>query len=352
MSFDSGSTTTTVDPHAQLPALPIELMMQIFEVAASQSLTSAKSLSLVASWSRKLTLPYLFTTIVHRVGNVRILAMAGAGYQINKPRTRLPEHIGRVVRNLWTESVGVSSPTNGMDLFQTCPNIEHMALPSAALRALYMSCQVASKRTPVDLARPAFPSVLRHITLITHTMRYEWHFLAGLRTPDGNLFLHNIAYLHMLDMQISTYVPHEMLPNLTHLALPYLDLGGNIAHDLLRLPDGVLEHPSLQMLVLTIDEFKYLNNPWYHIDRYAAPAPGATRYIPPRDSFRRIVRHARQRDERIHVILHPNSSQKALQEWKLAADGGQSIWQKAVLARKDETYGTHLPTAYDSNPRT
>ncbi|KZT70371.1 hypothetical protein DAEQUDRAFT_725662 [Daedalea quercina L-15889] len=333
------------------PLLPIEILMQILEHAASLSRSSAASVSLVSTWARKLALPHLFRTLVHRkapLGNAVVLSATRTASTLVS-RSTLPAHLGQYVRALWTESIGMASPTSEMDVFRACPAVEHLALPAPALRTLYMVCQTIDKHDRTLGRRThvlPFLAALREVTLLSHTLRYEWHFLVGLRIPDGTALLQNITHLRMLDMQISAYVPHAHLPNLTHLALPYLDLGANISHDLLRLPEGILEHPTLKMVVLTVDERKYLHNPWYHIVRYSAAGTGNVRYSSPRESFRALVKQAYAKDERVHVILSPRIGHSAVEEWDAAARGGESIWDIAARVRGDEQYGMELPSTY------
>ena len=331
------------------PLLPTEILMQILEHTASLSRASAASVSLVCSWARKLALPHLFRTLVHRKAPLANVVVLSATRTACAPASRstLPAHLGQYVRALWTESIGMASPTREMDIFRACPAVEHLALPSPALRTLFMVCQTLDKheRRPGKSALP-FLASLREVTLLSHTLRYEWHFLVGLRIPDGRPLLQNITRLRMLDMQVSAYVPHAHLPNLTHLALPYLDLGANISHDLLRLPEGILEHPKLKMIVLTVDERKYLHNPWYHIVRYSASGVGNVRYSSPRESFRALVKQAYLKDDRVHVILSPRIGQTAVEEWDTAERGGESIWEVAARVKSDEHYGRELPSTY------
>lgn len=332
-------------PGPALPELPVEILMQVLEDAAVLSRQSAFAVSLVCSWARKLALPSLFAALVHRKTSLTVREFSSA---VRSPsglptsRIALPKHLGRYVRSLWTESIGITSPTSELDIFRSCPFIEQIALPPPALRALYMACKTAPQPGTDE---PPFPCRVRQMTIVTHTMRYEWHFLADVRAPDGSIFLHNITHLCMIDMQISSFVPHALLPNLTHIALPYLDLGTNRG-DLSRLPEGLLGHPSLKMIVLTVDEKKYLTNPWYHIMRHPLSTVGNVNYTSPRVSFCELVTKARLTDERIYVALSPLAGQNACQEWAAAARGGETIWERAARARDDPNYGVQLPEVY------
>ncbi|KZT06429.1 uncharacterized protein LAESUDRAFT_700190 [Laetiporus sulphureus 93-53] len=342
-----GSETCTISPFE--PSVPVEIVMQILEAAAALSHDAAASVSLVSSWARKLALPYLFSTIIHRQKPLTHLDLQNSGWAaVPTSRSPLPAYLGRYVRSLWTESIGIASPTSEIDFLKPCVHVEHLALPTAALRVVFMLCQTVAKSGRKSQLDAPLLSSLHSLTLLTHTLRYEWHFLKDLRIPNGTLFLHNITHLRLLDMQISAYVPHELLPNLTHLAVPYLDLGANVSRGHVRLPDGILDHKSMRMIVLTVDERKFLHNPWYHIMRYpttmTARADDVT-YTSPRDAFRGLMQEAREKDERIYVVLSPQG-QTSREEWIEAARGGMSIWGRAVQARNDANYGTMLPEIY------
>lgn len=344
------SDTESPPTSSRTPSLlPIEILMQILEYTTALSRPAAASVSLVSSWARKLALPHLFQTLIYLKAPLTNVVVLSATRTASTPASRStpPAHLGQHVRALWTETIGITSPVSEMDVFRACPSVEHLALPAYALRTLYMVCQTIDRhaRGPGESPLP-FLASFHETTLISHTYRYEWHVLLGLRIPDGRLLLHNITHLRLQDMRVSAYVPHAFLPNLTHLALPYLDLGANIAHDSLRLPEGVLEHPRLAMVVLTVDECKYLYNPWYHIVRYSTSGTGNVRHSSPRESFRVLVKQAHLKDDRVHIVLSPRIGQTSVEEWDAAARGGDSIWEVAARVKSDEQYGLDLPSAY------
>ncbi|KAF9813563.1 hypothetical protein IEO21_05495 [Rhodonia placenta] len=324
--------------------LPIELVLEILEIAAASSHLSAAAISRVSSWARKLALPCLFETLLYPVITLNEINWTSGQYftkpyiprHLPGPSIPLPLHVGHHVRNLWVERGNRGSPMDEINLFDICPDVEHLAIQSSSIGALYTTCRAGSR----------FPCSVRRVTMITPSPRYEIHVLDGLRLANGSLFLHNITHLHMLDLRMSTYVPYDRLPNLTHLAVPYLDLGANIAQEPLRTPNGVLDHPPLKMLVLTVDEAKYMDNSWYHTPRlYANGAPMAE-FTSPRASFSFFMRQACEKDKRVHVVLYPRQGETHRADWKAAARGGESIWQKASQAMADEQYPTLLPEIY------
>ena len=344
-----------MDPLLPFPALPTELVIRILHIAASTSHSSAHSISLVSTWARRVALPYLFSTIVYRSAPSYSSGMSSGSKASPHQRTLESRQWGSLVRSLWIQSSGINNSANECQLLRAFYNVEHVALYSTTLRSLASTIQQYNAERRQRIASgstappPAFTN-LHSITLITNTFRYDWHFLLGLTLWDGPPLLQNITHLRIHDMTVSAFCPHNMLPNLTHLAVPFLDLGNDWKQDssALRLPDGVLEHRALLMLVLTVDTHKWLTNPWYQIARYPGAGGGGPRDAEsPRAMFRTLVQTARQRDERIHVMLAPRlDSGGACAEWAEAARGGASVWEAAAIARAENSHGAELPETY------
>ncbi|KAJ8457619.1 hypothetical protein ONZ51_g11421 [Trametes cubensis] len=334
---------------APLRELPPEIIIQIFEATARASRDGAHAISLVCQWARDLALPHLFATVVHRSRPSFSVTLSSGQRRPSQSRPA-PGSLkqGHLVRNLWTESTGVAQPSAEEDIIRVCPNVENIALMSSSLRTLSQALQARAAASRKEGRAPddAFLHRLRSITLVTHTFRYDWHFLVGAQLHDGSQLLHNITHLRVLNMKVSSFCPHNLLPNLTHLALPYLDLGNNFEQDVLRLPNGVLEHRSLQMIVLTVEEEKWLTNPWYQIARY----PGKNT-ASPREAFCTLARWAQQRDERLYVVLSPRTGVDPCQEWVDAARGGISLWDAAAEVRANDTHGAGLPASYPKTTR-
>ncbi|EMD40938.1 hypothetical protein CERSUDRAFT_71182 [Gelatoporia subvermispora B] len=346
--FTHGRNLEGLEP---FPGIPVEIIMHILEEAACLDRQTALTISLVSSWARKLALPYLFSTLVYRnTPSISGTQVSKSSAHSRQAHPGVPDHVRRFVRNLWSESVGIYTPSSEIDFFQSCPNVENLALPSPSLRALHMAIQAQAQKPEIQSGEShlIFPSRLRSITIITHTFRYDWHFLVGQRLPgpNGGSVLDQITHLRILDMQISTYSPHAHLPKLTHIALPFLDLGNAPNQMTLRLPEGLLQHPSLQMIVLTVDERKFVTNRWYHVSEYSATGTSGGGLGSPRDNFRKLVTWAQEKDARVHVVLSPRIGKDACTEWEEAARGGMDIWQAAARSRMDESYGMGLPAIY------
>lgn len=332
------------------PDLPSELIIRILDIAARDSHDTAKSISLVSTWARQIALPHLFNTVVYRSKPAYSAGMSSGAKDSPHSRKSQSYPWGPLVSNLWTESTGIMNAPNEGELLRACSNVENLALVSAFLRSLAPAVQSQTAARRQDMitrqADDPFLSRLRSITLITHTSRYDWHFLVGVQLQDGSQLLHNITHLRLLDMTVSSFSPHNLLPNLTHLALPYLDLGNDFKQESLRLPPGVLEHRSLRMVVLTVAEGKWLTNPWYQIARY--PGKDVTS---PKATFRTLAQWARKKDDRLHLVLSPRLGVDPCKEWMDAARGGPSLWELAAKDRLEDSHGAGLPEAYPKGMR-
>ena len=262
------------------------------------------------------------------------------------------------MRNLWVQSSGISNTQNESELFRVSHNVEHVALLSASLRSLAASIRAYSairhRRFALDSSYPppAFAN-LHSITVIEENHSYHWQFLLGIDLGAGTLLLNNVTRLRLHVLSSFGFVPHKFLPNLTHLALPFLHLGNDYRRDgvVPRLPSGVLEHRALQMIVLTVAEERWFASPWYQIARFSNTGfqvgkPAGSH----RATFSQLVQRARRTDDRIHVLWSPPMGDSVCQEWAGAARGGYSLWERAAIARTEDWYGADLPDTYPKIP--
>lgn len=344
---------------SEFPALPTELILQIFTSACTISHETALRTSLVAKWVRKECLPYIFATIIRRAGSAAAWGTNGMLPRGERGISHLlpPPGCGAFVKNLWIESIDMMSSPGELSIFGACPNLEDVALSAKSLRVLYTSITFDTGRArdvdntcPGDMHADRAPIMknappalhIRSLTLLAHTYRYDWHFLVGVEVQGGQAFLHNITHLRLLSMQQSAYVPIEHLPSLTHVALPYLHLRTNRAGDLLRLPDGILEKESLKMIVLTVDEREWLYKPWHH---RGIPI-GSAAINSPRERYRMILQHTKKTDPRLYVVLSPRLGRTEHEEWAQSARGGETLWEKALRLGQDESYADVLPVSF------
>lgn len=387
-TFVSNTMTTS------FPPLPTELVLHILRLACHTSHHTALSISLLASWVRSAVLPFVFSTVVRRAGpTLNTASSPSPGWatpQYFRPSTMslhqrsyahlLPPttcDVGKFVRRLWIETIDMMSSPGELSIFNACTNIEDVALSASSLRMLYNSTLFGKKRSPTAQLDDQHPiptdtmgaaSRIRSVTLTKHTFRYDWHFLVDLHSASAGThvsLLGNITHLRLTDMEKSPYIPIEYLPNLTHLALPYLQLRANHRGDTVRIPDLVLQadrptvqsqrgpHPpgdgatlettpsKLVMIVLTVDEGEWLFKPW----RHGAHAKEDS----PRGLFESLREHARERDGRIHVVLSPRVFMDVCSEWAGAARGNNdNVWEVAQRSRagNGEQSAADLPLAF------
>ena len=312
-----------------VPKLPLELLLQILELTCALSPEAARQVSLVASWARDVAKPYVFGTIIRSVGS------------LYSPRFRLgimhkgpPAGCGEYVRHLWLETVDLIASPREIILFKGCPNVEDIALSVNSFRTL-----LTLHGTPTS--RPGSCAV-RQLTLLSPTPRTIF-----LAVDARNILMRNITHLRMVDLQESVYVPLDHLPNLTHLALPFMHLRGANSSSIIQLPEYRDKCPRLSMIILTVDQYDWVHRPWLSRGRYTTLAT-----VPlsdsPRERFRIIRDAARSADARAHVILSPVIVDRTVcVEWTAAARGsGESIWEKAARVAHDDSELEQLPTAY------
>lgn len=315
------------------------------------------------------------------------------------PTTR---DLGQYVRHLWVESIDMMSSPGELNIFDACTGIEDVALAAGSLRVLYNLTKfgrnktrqggqggqgrqgsstggaegpsttedAANEDTQTPPTTVGAASRIRCVLLTKHTFRYDWHFLVTIDSVSDThtSLLGNITHLRLTDMEKSPYIPLEYLPNLTHLALPYLQLRANQGGDALRIPELVLQpdrptvvggvgrqqgqwgeapwaaardttSSKLKMIVLTIDERVWLTEPW----KYGAHATNDS----PRQLFKKLRTQARARDARIRVVLSPRLGQTYCSEWADAGRGiAGSVWEVAEKTYDREDYGDDLPEAF------
>jgi hypothetical protein len=118
--------------------LPTELVTYILQLAAAGSHHCSLAICLVASWTRRITLPHLFHTIVIE----GIIAYTKfQEYIIDPPSPYVPTNTnfaGPFVNGVWLE-LGQFNRIVLPTVFEACENITHWALQGADLRSLISS---------------------------------------------------------------------------------------------------------------------------------------------------------------------------------------------------------------------
>ncbi|KDQ52825.1 hypothetical protein JAAARDRAFT_197899 [Jaapia argillacea MUCL 33604] len=180
--------------------LPLELIYLIFHFALIPYKTDAAfSISLVSSRARHFSLPYIFSTLAIRTAP-------------NKSPP-IPLHLATHVRNIWIETV---ADLDALTIFERCGNATNIALPGSLLQDLQLSVQHRLEDDPTphsDCGRLLPCRSLFIIGLPSHS------FAPIISSPYGRSFFANITHLavrHSIDEDET--IPHECLPNLTHMA--------------------------------------------------------------------------------------------------------------------------------------
>lgn len=319
--------SSSVDEQSITSELPSELLIYILKLTCLLSHDAALRISLVSSWARDIAGCYVFGTVVRKAGS--LYPIQGS---VELSHKVAPPGCGKFVRHLWLETVDVLSSPREISLFKSCQNVEDIALSANSLRTLF-----AFHANPYT--NPGTPAI-HSLTLINPTPRTLWLVRPGA-------LLSGITHLRMVDLQQSPYIPLEHLPNLTHLALPFMHLRST--HGDSPLPDNVHHCRRLQMVVLTVDHYDWIYRPWLHKGRYTASALAKAKS--PRDRFRLICEAARK-DTRVQVILSPAMEQDGgyltvCAEWAATARGGESIWVKAARMSQDNSDDMgRLPVTY------
>ncbi|KII86550.1 hypothetical protein PLICRDRAFT_177315 [Plicaturopsis crispa FD-325 SS-3] len=271
------------DTSAPFHRLPDELVVHIFRLAAASSLETCVALALVATWTRRLTLPILLRTVV-----LRSEAAATAFIHI------LDQDASRalLVENASLEFCGEERRDLHYSIIRRCPNLTNIAMfpegfcDLAGLALINTNIIApASRKLCISAALPILHHALLCILLNTNRSA----------SPAPPLFAH-VAHL-----DVSTYP--DAIPNvfahLTHLRVSVDDLDGcpDVATEIL------LNNAKLEMLVLSTRGVHYRD-----------------------DEVAEWFWGAREGDGRLYVT----GARSTLREWERMARRGGDIWEDAI----------------------
>ncbi|KDQ50859.1 hypothetical protein JAAARDRAFT_41647 [Jaapia argillacea MUCL 33604] len=218
--------------------LPPELILLIVEYALTPYDTQfALSLSVVSSWTRRVVLPHIFSTLSIR--------------NLPEKHDVLPPHLGTHVQNLLIQRVGASW-TNATAFFDNCPNATSITLPSQYMWSLHRSIQRRYLASSQSNSSDGGELWSRCHSLSIFGQIYE-PLSPFLTTQPGLAFLHQLTHLEItLSNHISVdRISLSALPNLTHIAGPifYLIHPTGVERDL----QEYLARERLEKLVLTVN---------------------------------------------------------------------------------------------------
>jgi hypothetical protein len=320
------SHNSAPDHHgASLPLfsrLPNELIHRIlnFSLASDLSGKTILSLCLVASWTRKLAFPYLFSTIMI-IDDVTPLVMHGDSLQWNLR----PVEGKQMVHNLWCTG-GKNSVSVIMAFMRLCPGITNISVNGDDFCTILF--KMINRHDDGDdfdddffrgqareLIFSGVSCAPREIHFHPNSDRSRFNRLmmrarqSRFRDWDGFAmnFLRRVTALFLppVDYRFLDRFT-KMLPCLTHLAVPYTSINFYQLSDL----RPALHMSSLQMFVLAIATDKYTT--------YAL------------SSAEHWVRMAREQSSKAYLLPYESDIYAVRTQWKTDARGGGSIWDRAV----------------------
>lgn len=315
ISVSTTMSSSLTPPKSPFSRLPTEILLEIFRLAADSSLSCARALTLVASWTTHLGRTALYNTVVLRSPTrvatfINALSPKKKDFKDSKlPRT-LRER-AMLMHDLWFAGGTTRAEAwHHVRLFDACANVTNYALPTSYLRPFLESKYHFEPADPSTLRQPP----CRQLTLITETFRYDWQQYTDSLT--GQWFLSGLTHLCILEMRTSHYLPLDSLPNLTHLALPLSEKFVPQADIVLVgiLAQSMMKFKNLAMVVLLFDLYN---------------RKGLTA-----SDICGLVDQVRNREERLYVLpLEDRNHSRAL--WEEGARGRLSLWDRAAQVRDD-----------------
>jgi hypothetical protein len=293
--------------------LPVELIFYIVELALASGNGTAKraalSLCQVSTWVRETTLPIMYKTIILHGSMHTPFEEVPTDNQLGlyNLHTRVLASPFKYIEHLWLDVPTERCPID----FNDCVNLVQLALRVDAFDSIFRSERWISADDDTFFGYPP----VRSFTVLGQSHTTKW--IPFISCPAGINFLQNLTHLRILNMCLSTYIPLEYTPRLTHLCVPYFDLRPNDVPDFANL-DSVLEFKQLQMIVITLNP-KY----WRFEEK----------------TLKEWAIHAMAKDTRLFVVASTRQDatkdwDDPRRDWEAEASGGTSIWKKAVQVRR------------------
>ena len=203
---------TDSDVSVEPLSLPIELILNIVELAASHRRT-ALALCRVASWVRAAVLPTLYGTLVlHGSGPspFDLIAKPFSGVRTfsSTPLESALQHI----RSLWLDVPPERAPRSLDD----CPRLVQLALPLEAHATICQSQRWHLQETnALDLSSGESAARVRSFTVLGQSHPHRWAPLTS--SSEGRAFLRGVTHLRLLNLCLSHY-------SMYNPPIPYLSL--------------------------------------------------------------------------------------------------------------------------------
>jgi hypothetical protein len=284
---------------APFPELPPELVHVIFHHAARWSTEFCLTLCRVSSWTRRLALPHLYSTVILKNHG------SSSHYikRLSKPPLTPPQydfHPKTVLRSLWNEPVS----DRIVSIFEQCDDLVHMALhPDNLFWLFHASSSSASYR------RLSHDAITRkqdlHIVIVAGT-RLVLRSLTRFIDQDPSLITPLFSQItHLRLARIDEYETDLLISQftrLTHLAVPFWLSSHNPS-----MLDRTLNHQSLEVLVVVI-----------YVDLVGV------------EDHLRVESWFRERKAGKRVFIVDSTFDGLQKEWEEEVRGGKDLWSVAV----------------------
>ncbi|KJA18183.1 hypothetical protein HYPSUDRAFT_45501 [Hypholoma sublateritium FD-334 SS-4] len=279
--------------------LPPEIVDHIFRYACILSTSFCLALCESSSWTRKLAIPYLYSTIVVTKLRKAMTLSAALGLQlVNSP---IPNFVPKAhVRSIWIEPV--SNMT--LHIFRTCDVLLNLAITEDNLNWIIHSSSPATARLSILQERTITRKQDLHLLLIDAKRRY-WSQAMLASSANPSPFFTKVTHLRLGKMgSYSTHLNIAHFTRLSHIAVPFHRPQDQCLDDLLELFDL----PSVMVVVVVI-----------LIDLLSEEDLD--------ESLRWIVEHRAVKRSAYCVL---SRSQDLRKEWEEEARNGMNIWDRAV----------------------
>lgn len=273
------------------PALPFELVLEVFEVASRIYKQSAASISLVSRHARTVALPFLFKTLIlmHRNDAHRLRKFLASNPQIAKH-----------VREIWMRQ----SACVDHNVLVPCHRLERIALLPACLFAF---CRHGNKRRLMTIAQMPHKVILFPGYCDWSYFDVKSHFTAAFFANLTHLWLTQSAQLVAL---LGCKEIISAMQQLTHIAIPW-------NKDLASLPHSLNKLQALRCVILFSS---------YQVAIRKTPmlAKGPIGY------FLREESSYNNKLKVVEVIYSGSIDDLFLCFWKEHSFGGRDLWNELV----------------------
>ena len=281
--------------------LPAEIVDHIFRYACILSTSFCLTLCQSSSWTRKLAIPYLYSTIVvTKIRNAMILPQALGRTLVSNP---IPNFQPKAhVRNIWIDPM--SNLT--LQIFRTCDALQNLALTEGNLHWIIHASSPGAPRLSFLPQRTVTRKHDLRLLLID-AKHYYWPQAVLASSAHPSPFFEKVTHLRIGTIgPYSTHLNIAHFPRISHIAVPFHRPQEHNLDELLQLFDLT----SVMVLVVVI-----------LTDRLSESEC--------QECLRWIVARRRLTSRPVYGVL--SRSQDLRKEWEEEVRNGTNIWDRAVL---------------------